>query len=295
MQGGLREREKQRLDTLDGTHKMRDTAPPPPNPVEARSGAAPSRRFRGVRVALLSAALLLGVGGFVFFALWESLAPPGRTVRAGGLQIHLATAPNPVRVGENQVELVLEQGGRSVDDANVELRYALDPLAGSTPLALADARPVGEGRYRGAVAFGRPGPWQLTVLVKRPGVPDVEAQYTFNLAADASAAIAGQVRLAAGRDERLPAGAVLFVIARRGPGPPVAVKRIEDPRFPLAFRLSQADAMAGATFEGELELVARLKMDGRAGSPAPGDLEGKAPGLLRVGSRDVVIVIDRAP
>jgi len=54
------------------------------------------------------------------------------------------------------------------------------------------------------------------------------------------------------------------------------------------------DAMGGAAFEGELEVVARLKMDGSVGPPGPGDLEGKAPGPVSVGTRDLVIVVDRA-
>lgn len=247
-----------------------------------------------MRVALLSAVLLLGVGGFTFFALWESLRPPTRPVRAGGLQIHLATRPDPARVGENQVDVLLEQGGQAVADARIELRYALDPLAGATPLWVADAGPIGEGRYRGTVAFHRPGPWQVTVLVKRPGRPDVETSFTFNLAADASPSIGGQVRLAAGVPAGMRPGAALFVIARRGPGPPVAVKRIANPQFPVAFSLSQADTMAGAPFEGELELVARVKMDGQVGPAGPGDLEGRAQGAVRVGTRDLVIVVDRA-
>lgn len=273
---------------------MRHTAPPPVNPPERETPASAPRRSRGLRSALLSALLLLGVGGFTLFALWESLRPPTGPVRAGGLRIHLATTPQPARVGENQVEVNLDHGGRPVADARVELRYSLDPLAGAGPIQVAEAGPIAEGRYRGAVAFARPGPWQLTVLVKRPGRPDVETQFTFNLAAQASAAIAGQVRLAAGLAAAVGPAAALFVIARRGPGPPVAVKRIAGPQFPLAFTLSQADAMGGASFEGELEVVARLKMDGSVGPPGPGDLEGKAPGPVRVGTRDLVIVMDRA-
>ena len=248
-----------------------------------------------MRVGALSAALLLGVGGFTLFALRESLKPPAGLVRAGGLQIHLGTAPNPARVGVNKVEVGLREGGQAVEEARVELRYTLDPMVGANPTMAVEAEAIGGGRYRGQVDFGRPGPWQLTVLVRRPGRPDVEAAYTFNLAPDPAAVIAGQVRLGAGLEGLVRPAAALFLIARRGPGPPVAVKRIADPRFPLAFTLSQADAMAGGAFEGELELVARLKMDGRAGPLAAEDLEGRAPGAVRVGTRDVVVVIDRAP
>ena len=273
---------------------MRDTAPPPSKARDVKSAPADTRRARGVRIAILSAALLLGVGGFTLYALWESLGPPAGPVRAGGLQIQLATTPAPARVGENQVEVGLRQDGQAVADARVEFRYALDPLSGGGAQAEAEAETLGGGRYRGAVTFSRPGPWQLTVLVKRPGRADVEASYTFNLALDAAATIAGQIRLRPGLEGLVTPGAALFVFARRGPGPPVAAKRVAAPKFPLQFALSQADAMAGGAFEGELTVAALLKMDGQAGPPTAGDLEGRAPGLVRVGTRDLVIELDRA-
>ena len=273
---------------------MRDTAPPPVSARDANGARRVARRSRGVRVAILSAAMLLGVGGFTLFALWESLSPPAGPVRAGGLQIHLTTTPDPARVGENQVEVGLRRDGQAVADARVELRYALDPLSGDGALALADTEALGGGRYRGVVAFNRPGPWQLSVLVKRPGRTDVEASYTFNLAPDASASIAGEIRVKPGLEGRVQPGAALFVFARRGPGPPVAARRFAAPRFPLRFSLSQADAMAGGAFEGELTVGALLKMDGQAGPAAAGDLEGRAPGPVRVGTGSLVIELDRA-
>jgi len=75
-------------------------------------------------------------------------------------------------------------------------------------------------------------------------------------------------------------GDVLFIMAkRRGEGPPVAVKRIQGPSFPLAYTLGPGDVMIpGTPFEGKLYIVARLKKDGAAGPPRPGDLEGVYPG-----------------
>ena len=273
---------------------MGHTAPPSAQPPEAGSRFSAGRPLRGLRVAVLSAALLLVVGGFIAFALWESLRPPAGPVRAGELRIHLVTTPSRARVGANEVQVSLEERGQAVDGARVELRYTLDPMVGANPTMVADAEAIGGGRYRGQVDFARPGPWQVAVLVKRPLRPDVEAQYTFNLALDPSAVIAGEVRLAPGLAARVPPGAALYLIARRGPGPPVAVKRIVDPRFPLTFTLGQADAMAGGAFEGELEVVARLKMDGQAGPVAAGDLEGRASAPVRVGTRDLVVVLGRA-
>src|SRR5262245_55182404 len=50
------------------------------------------------------------------------------------------------------------------------------------------------------------------------------------------APLSGTVRIAPQLAERVPSGAVLFLIARTGPaGPPTAVRRIAEPSFPLDF------------------------------------------------------------
>lgn len=109
------------------------------------------------------------------------------------------------------------------------------------------------------------------------------------------AIISGSVILAPSLRMQVSAGGTLFIIARKGADPPLAVKRIPNPSFPVAFSLGPEDQMLGGTpFEGEVTLLARLKRDGRAGPPAPGDLEGKAQAPVKVGQRRVEIVLDRA-
>jgi cytochrome c-type biogenesis protein CcmH len=85
----------------------------------------------------------------------------------------------------------------------------------------------------------------------------------------------------------------LFVIARRGSGPPLAVKRIESPRFPLTYTLGPEDAMLrDRAVEGDLEIVARLSRSGAAGPARPGDLEGRfARNPVRPGAANVDIVL----
>lgn len=104
--------------------------------------------------------------------------------------------------------------------------------------------------------------------------------------------IRGVVRLADGVSPA--ATAVLFVIARTGAaGPPLAVKRIPSPSFPLAFEVGPGDRMiASRPFAGELTLTARLDGDGNAISRQPGDLEGEAPGTVEPGASGVEIVLD---
>ncbi len=107
-------------------------------------------------------------------------------------------------------------------------------------------------------------------------------------------AIAGTISIPLELGVRLSEGATLFIIARKGPGPPFAVKRILRPRFPLAYRLGPEDAMVtGAPFEGEMTVSARLSKSGSAGPAQPGDMEGEHPGRVAVGARGVDIVIAR--
>lgn len=114
-------------------------------------------------------------------------------------------------------------------------------------------------------------------------------------AAMAAATITGTVSLAPSLRPEVPVGAALFIIARRGDGPPLAVTRIADPVLPVSFSLGPEDRMLrGVPFEGEVTLLAQLKRDGKAGPPADGDLEGRAPGPVKVGRRGVEIVLDRA-
>jgi tetratricopeptide (TPR) repeat protein len=106
--------------------------------------------------------------------------------------------------------------------------------------------------------------------------------------------ITGTVALAPSLRTQVPIDGVLFVIARQGDGPPLAVKRIPNPTFPVAFSLGRGDQMlAGTPFEGEVRLLARLKRDGTTGPPAPGDFAGEAQGPVRVGQHGVEIVLDQ--
>ncbi len=72
-------------------------------------------------------------------------------------------------------------------------------------------------------------------------------------------------------------GSILYVILRgEGSGPPVAVKRIETPRFPMTLTLTQADSMMGAPIPETGQLTARLDVDGSVSTRDPGNLEAAA-------------------
>lgn len=107
--------------------------------------------------------------------------------------------------------------------------------------------------------------------------------------------IAGRVVLAPEVASKVSPTDTLFVIIRRPGGSPrpLAVKRIEAPRFPVDFEITEADVMVpGTELRGMVEVIARVDKDGKAGQPQPGDLEGaydKNPTLP--GGRDLEIVI----
>ncbi len=109
--------------------------------------------------------------------------------------------------------------------------------------------------------------------------------------------IAGRVTIAPALADQVRPTDVLFVIVRRPQGAPrpIAVKRIDSPKFPVEFEITNADLMIqGSELRGMVDVVARLDRDGQAGPPQPGDLEGKYdknPTL--VGGRDVEITIDK--
>ena len=83
---------------------------------------------------------------------------------------------------------------------------------------------------------------------------------------------------------------VLYVMAKKGTAT-LAVRRVEKPSFPFEFEISGGDAMmGGGSFEGPVDVVARLSRTGDA-IPAKGDLEGIARNV-KVPSKAVKLTID---
>ena len=108
--------------------------------------------------------------------------------------------------------------------------------------------------------------------------------------------IAGQVLISPGLTDQVRPTDVLFVIVRRPGGTPrpVAAKRIENPKFPVPFEITNADVMVqGAELRGMVDVLARLDRDGQAGPAQPGDIEGRyAKNPTLPGGRDLEIILD---
>jgi cytochrome c-type biogenesis protein CcmH len=125
------------------------------------------------------------------------------------------------------------------------------------------------------------------------------APATKTAAPPSTAEISGKISI----DPKLKAKAVpnaaLFIIARPAgitAGPPLAVKKVERPTFPLDYTLSQENVMMqGTPFTGKITITVRLDADGNAVTRGAGDLSGdykKNP--VEVGAKNVDIVIDQS-
>ena len=113
---------------------------------------------------------------------------------------------------------------------------------------------------------------------------------------EAASSIAGVVTIDPALASRVAPTDVLFVIVRRPSGPPrpLAAVRIEHPKFPQPFEVTNADVMLqGSELKGVVAVIARLDKDGNAGPAQPGDIEGEyAKNPTMVGEKSVEIVLN---
>ena len=92
--------------------------------------------------------------------------------------------------------------------------------------------------------------------------------------------------------------AALFIIARPagGPGgPPLAVKKIDKPTFPLKYSLNQENVMMrGTPFAGKIDITVRLDKDGNPTTRGSGDLTGEhKKNPAAVGAKNADVVLDK--
>ena len=170
----------------------------------------------------------------------------------------------------------------------------LEPYDPDEPVAAPDLSKIFP---EGAEQAARPEP----ALPPAPGAGRGAAPLPQEVAASDAGAdgapIRGRIEIAPELAGGAPRDGVLFIIGRRAEaGPPLAVKRVPRPTFPLSFTLGPDDRMIQRIpFEGPIAITARLDGDGNASSSGPGDLAGEARGgPVDPGAEGVVIVLDTA-
>jgi len=105
-----------------------------------------------------------------------------------------------------------------------------------------------------------------------------------------AASIEGTIEIAPELAGSVPPNAVAFLMARSPDGALVAAKRINSPRFPLAFSIGSQDSMSAPTaFAGPLSISVRIDADGNATTRDVGDLLGTAAQTHGPGDRGVVV------
>jgi cytochrome c-type biogenesis protein CcmH len=154
---------------------------------------------------------------------------------------------------------------------------------------LLNLMPPGEGRNEVAKTLAE---------IPASGQSPRPAAATTAPAGNANQTISGKITIDAKLKDKLDPQAALFIIARPaggGGGPPLAVKKIDKPTFPLTYSLGQENVMMqGMPFTGKMNITVRLDKDGNPVTRGPGDLTGdykKNP--VDVGAKNVDVVIDQ--
>ena len=266
-----------RIGTAPPPKVAKKSPPKPAPPQEATPPAGSGKTIRGVvRVAPALAENAKGKAAIFIIARGKQPGPPLAVMR-----ILNPRFPLEFTMSEQNVMM---QGVAFTGEVRLIAKLDGDGKVGTQP---------------GDIFGGARGP----VQVGARGVEIVLSQEAKGEAAQRPAQTQGAEDVISGTIEIAPAlrakaegKPVLFLIARKGGGgPPLAVVRVGNPKFPLAFEISKRNVMIpGVPFEGMVSLSARLDADGSAGPAGAGDLEGRTSRPVRVGERDVRIVIDKA-
>jgi cytochrome c-type biogenesis protein CcmH len=144
----------------------------------------------------------------------------------------------------------------------------------------------------GVASGGKPGP-----MASAPGPSGPAAGgATPGPAAASGGSISGTIDIDASLKAQVPAGATLFVLARGTDGSPIpiAAQRFSADRWPIAFELSDAQAMNPARLlsqAGSVTIEARISRSGTVGRQS-GDPFGMS-AEVKPGTRDLAVRIDR--
>ncbi|HTN73402.1 MAG TPA: cytochrome c-type biogenesis protein CcmH [Methylomirabilota bacterium] len=187
----------------------------------------------------------------------------------------LAAAPN--------FPMALWGKGMTLYQAKQDYAGARDALEKLLPLMPA-------GAERGEVE-------KVLAEIPQAGQKIPQAQQTASAATATSDQITGKVTIDPKLKAAVDSQAVLFIIARpagAGGGPPLAVKKIDRPIFPVSYSLGSENVMMqGRPFSGKVNISVRLDKDGNPITRQPGDISGELKNPVDVGSKNVDIVLDQ--
>jgi len=98
-------------------------------------------------------------------------APPSPAASARSLEITLDES-QPIKMGENALEVMVMQGGQPVTDADVSVQFFMAAMPQMKMAEMKNTVPLkheGSGRYRGTGNVMMAGTWDTTVMVMRGG------------------------------------------------------------------------------------------------------------------------------
>jgi len=110
--------------------------------------------------------------------------------------------------------------------------------------------------------------------------------------------ISGKITIDPKLKDKIDSQAALFIIARSAAGaagPPLAVKKIDKPTFPLDYSLGQENVMMqGTPFSGKITITVRLDKDGNPTTRGAGDLAGEyKKNPAEVGTKNADVILDQ--
>ena len=97
--------------------------------------------------------------------------------KLGGVSLAWSTEPAAPRIGENMVRVMVKgEGSKPVSEAKVQLTYTM-PMPGMLPATVPMNRGK-DGTYEAKVNLGMGGQWDLTIIVQRPGQPEIKESFS---------------------------------------------------------------------------------------------------------------------
>ena len=97
--------------------------------------------------------------------------------KVGNLRLAFSTEPSPPRMGENRIQVTVnDAAGEPVSNAKVQLTFTM-PMPGMVPATVSMAAGK-SGRYEAKVNLGMAGQWDLTIVIQRPGKPEMKETFS---------------------------------------------------------------------------------------------------------------------